>query len=155
ANVLPAAAGVAATPITAIGTRYWFNEKWGLDAGLGLLIAHVSPPGGGATTFGFGVVGGLPYALGVHKHITTFVEPALDFFVVSPPVGSTGFQLDVLGSMGFEWQLGFHWLETPTLALIFKLGAGLHVTNNVVAQSTSTVVFQTENQSGFGSVIQG
>jgi hypothetical protein len=124
----------ASTPLTggpsanAIGVRYWMNEKLGIDGGFALTLDHNSPPAGdGTTQVGFGLVGGVPMALGIYKHITTFFEPTLDFFLAKPNVGDTQFAVELLGSLGFELQLGY--VEASRVSLQMRIGGGLRVTS--------------------------
>jgi len=135
------------TGVTNVGVRYWFNEKLGVDAGLGLAISHVSD-GGSATGIGFGLNAGVPMAIGIYKHITTFFEPSLDFFLIKSNTdnNNTLFDFDVLGSLGFEWQLG--WVEASRISLILRLGAGI----NLISDGTTTqITFAT----GGGSSVEG
>jgi len=132
--------------VTNVGIRYWFNEKMGVDAGLGLSIAHTSD-GNSATGIGFGLNAGVPIALGIYRHITTFFEPSMDFFLIKVNTDvDTFFSFDLLGSLGFEWQLG--WVEASRIALLLRLGAGINLNSD---GATTRVSFAT----GGGSSVEG
>jgi len=144
---IPAAVTSVVNSVTNVGVRYWFNEKMGLDAGLGLSISHASD-GVSATGLGFGINAGVPIALGIYKHITTFFEPSADFFLIkaNTDVGDPVFSFDVLGSLGFEWQLG--WVEASRISLMLRLGAGINLTSD---GTNTRITFAT----GGGNSIEG
>jgi len=139
--------------VTNVGMRYWFNDKIGLDAGFGIAVGN----DGNATGVGFGLDAGVPIAIGVYKHITTFFEPTLAFFLIkSPTDADPTIFFNVAGSLGFEWQLG--WVEASRVSLTLRVGAGLNVVNTPGAMgggSTTTVVFGTGLAPGNGSSVEG
>src|SRR5262249_60895599 len=104
--------------VTNVGMRYWFNSSIALDAGLGIAFGHVGDTNG----VGFGINAGVPIAIGVYKHITTFFEPLIDFFFLKPSTDLDAQLLifDVQGALGFEWQLG--WVEASRISLQLRLG---------------------------------
>ncbi|HJZ85633.1 MAG TPA: hypothetical protein VKN99_10710 [Polyangia bacterium] len=145
-------AGMAGFGVTNVGIRYWFNDKIALDAGLGITLIHLAPDMGDSdTAIGFGINAGVPIAIGIYKHITTFFSPDIDFFLFKPGSNAdTAIRFDVAGSMGFEWQLG--WVEASRISLTLKLGAGLDVTTKDPQAMGGTVVrFAT----GGGSSLEG
>jgi hypothetical protein len=76
-------------PTQMVGVRYWFQEKMGLDLGLGLGISSGSTerPGAAGTTvksdtpsiFAFSLKAGVPLALGVGRHYAFILEPQVLF----------------------------------------------------------------------------
>jgi hypothetical protein len=147
AAALPTALANSVTSVTDVGIRYWWNERFALDAGVGLAIKSYSPPVGGSSTgVGFGFAGGVPIALGIYKHITTFFEPGLDFYIIKANSGAETLYIgDVTGSLGFELQLGY--VEASRLSLTLRIGAGV----NIFADGGTTVTFAT----GGGNSIEG
>jgi hypothetical protein len=127
--------------ITNVGMRYWFNDKIALDAGFGVTVGN----DGNNTGVGFGLDAGVPIAIGVYKHITTFFEPTLAFFLLKSPTDADPvIDFNVAGSLGFEWQLG--WVEASRISLTLRIGAGLNVVNApgpMGGASNTTVVFGT------------
>jgi hypothetical protein len=111
--------------VTNVGLRYWFNDKIGLDAGFGVAVGN----DGNNTGVGFGINAGVPIAIGIYKHITTFFEPTIVFFLIKSPTDADPLiNFNVAGNLGFEWQLG--WIEASRISLTLRLGAGLNVLNN-------------------------
>ena len=133
--------------VTNVGLRYWFNDKIGLDAGFGIAVGN----DGNNTGVGFGIDAGVPIAIGIYKHITTFFEPTLAFFLIKSPTDADPIiDFNVAGSLGFEWQLG--WIEASRISLTLRVGAGLNVFNN----GTNTVVnFGTGIAPVGGSSVEG
>ena len=108
--------------LTAIGVRYWFNNKIGLDAGFGL---YLHKPAAGDTQFGMAFVGGVPIALGWFKHLTVYIEPRIDVGFMRVASGNTPVNFGVGGDLGAEISMGF--LGIPRLTLDLALGLELRL----------------------------
>jgi hypothetical protein len=142
--------GAAADQLVTLGVRYWMNDKMAIEGGMGLLITHVSPSmGDGTTGFGFGLAGGIPLALGVYKHITTFFEPALTFAIFGGSGADTSIDLNLSGNLGFEWQLGY--VDASRLSVIYRMGLGLDLATNAGVGKATIVNFATTG----GNSIEG
>jgi hypothetical protein len=132
----PTSSNVAA-PV--VGMRYWFNRRWGLDAGVGLGLAGGSTEsviGGTDTTVnktsttGVAFHVGVPIALAYGKHYTFLVIPntTLGFTTASytaPVAGASeqdlsGFLFDIGARAGAEIYFGF--IGLPQLALQATIG---------------------------------
>jgi hypothetical protein len=150
-NPMGAPAGANPLGVTNVGVRYWFNEKIGLDAGLGVTLVHLAPDNGdGDTAIAFGLNAGVPIAIGIYKHITTFFSPDLAFYLFKPSSDAdTAIRFDLAGSVGFEWQLG--WVEASRISLTLKMGAGLDVQTKALGGMNTVVSFGT----GGGSSVEG
>lgn len=118
-----------------IGGRYWLNERFGIDAGLGLLFSGGSTKTGDTSTDlqGYTVFmlhGGVPIALAGGKHFSFQIVPELNFGLASSktaPAGGadgsdlSGIHFDIGARAGSEIQFGF--IGIPELSL--QAGVGL------------------------------
>jgi len=135
--------GKISTPV--VGVRYWLNEKFGIDAGLGIGMTSSNrtlESGGkakveeaGAAKTGLMLHGGVPLVLGKAKHFKFLAVPELNIgwstqteaaqnvqdATKSPPdISRSGFLFDIGGRVGTEIQFGF--IGIPQLALQASVG---------------------------------
>ncbi|MBM4387547.1 MAG: hypothetical protein FJ088_07390 [Deltaproteobacteria bacterium] len=122
--------------IDVVGVRYWINDRFGLDLGLGI---YVNKPYSGDTQFGFGLMAGVPIAFGVYKHLTLFIEPQLDFELFHAAKDTNPWSFGLGGYGGAE--LTFGWIGVPRLSLLAKVGLSLRVNNN---GDDNQIVFKTD-----------
>ena len=144
-----------------IGVRYWFNEKMGVDLGLGLALSGGSSTttvGNVATTIdspgAFAVLlhAGVPYVLASKKHYNFQIVPELNFGYASQTIADkadsakdiklTGMRFDVGARAGTELHFGF--MGVPQLALQGSVGLFLRYdhtgasTKDFAANNSST-----------------
>jgi hypothetical protein len=139
-STAPGPGGLTSSTVSApvIGVRYWLNERFGIDGGIGIGFAGGSDQAvaGGTTTTvnktgttGFAFHGGVPISLAEGKHFAFLAIP--EFTVgfttatYTPGAGASnqdlsGFLLDVGARVGAEIFFGF--IGVPQLALEATLG---------------------------------
>jgi hypothetical protein len=129
---LPPTGGTVTAP--AVGIRYWFSRRLGLDAALGIGFSEGSASvnsatGSAPTSFGLDVHAGLPIALVSSSHYVFEVVPEalIGFTTGSIPGGGGvpdqtvgGFLLNVGARFGAEIHFGF--IGIPQLALQGSVG---------------------------------
>jgi hypothetical protein len=186
-NIAPGTRTVTSDTVRApiIGSRYWLNERFGLEAGVGLSFASGSfntgvgsaVDGGKVTAFAAHV--GAPIAATWGKHYALLLTPYIAFGRVSSEdsrattatgddVFGTGFSFEGGLKGGVELQLGAVGLE----GLALQLTAGLRLryesrTANVptldvgsgvaseIDIESSRTVFETSPGSSLGSAVAG
>lgn len=142
----PGPGGITSSTVSApvVGVRYWLNNRFGIDGGIGLGLAGGSDQAvaGGTTTTvsktsstGFAFHGGVPIALAEGKHYAFLVIPEFTvgfttatYTPAAVAAGGTGgpnqdlsgFLLDIGGRVGAEIYFGF--IGLPQLALQATLG---------------------------------
>jgi hypothetical protein len=129
----PPTGGTVTAP--AIGVRYWFSRRYGLDAAIGLGFSSgsdtVTGPGTSATasaptSFGMDFHGGLPIAVASVSHYVFEVIPeALVGFTTGSIPGAptqhiSGFVANLGGRAGAELHFGF--IGIPQLSLQATIG---------------------------------
>jgi hypothetical protein len=125
-----------------VGIRYWFQNHFGLDAGIGfgyLTASQTTTNNGTATaasapsSWGFALHAGLPIALAYSKHFTFEAVPEITLGFAGGSLSSasvgpgsatsesvTGFLLDAGARVGAEIHFGF--IGIPQLALEGSIG---------------------------------
>jgi len=117
-----------------LGMRMWLTRRVGLDAGVGLVVAK--PLGADVDTIaGFGVAAGVPFALGVYRHVTMFAGPEVAFALFHVGSGVNPWMFNLRGKAGIELHLGF--IDIPRVSLVGAFSLGLRVYND---NSTTEVV---------------
>jgi hypothetical protein len=142
----PGPGGITSSTVSApvVGVRYWLNERFGIDAGIGLGLAGGSDQavaGGTSTTVsktsstGFAFHGGVPIALAEGKHYAFLAIPEFTvgfttatYTPASMAAGGTGgpnqdlsgFLIDLGARVGAEIYFGF--IGIPQLALQASVG---------------------------------
>lgn len=155
----PGPGGITSSTVSApvVGVRYWLNNRFGIDGGIGLGLAGGSDQSvnaGTSTTVsktsstGFALHGGLPIALAEGKHYAFLAIPEFTVGVTSAtytPVSTaaggpgganqdlSGFLLDVGARVGAEIYFGF--IGLPQLAL--QASVGLSYRRSVYKWSSS------------------
>lgn len=110
-----------------MGIRAWFTRGVGLDAGLSLYIAR--PRGEDMDTqFGFGLFAGVPFALGVYRHLVAFAGPEVGFGFFHPAEDINHWLFNLGGKAGIEISFGF--MDIPRLSVIGTMTLGLRVYND-------------------------
>lgn len=172
-NAIPIAeangnAGTINAPV--IGVRYWFNERFGLDVGLGLgWTGGSSETKNGDTTtttdqaarFGLALHGGVPIAFASFKHYKFLVIPEVNLAFARSSVSPTnpdnsditlsGFQLDLGGRIGGEIHFGF--IGVPQLSLQATVGAAFRY-QSIGASSDTPSASQSASAWSFGTTVQ-
>jgi hypothetical protein len=137
-----------------LGVRIWLTRTIGLDAGVG--IAVYKPGADGAETqVGFGFTAGVPFALGIYRHVTMFAGPELSFAFAHIAPGDNPIFLSVRGKAGIEVHLGF--MDIPRVSLIgaFSLGIGmLNRTPGTGAENQTELVFGTSGGFSFRGLFE-
>lgn len=110
-----------------MGVRIWFTRNVGMDAGMGMWIGKPAIEDAD-TQVGFSMYAGVPFALGIYRHVTMFAGPdvGFGFFHMMEDFDSWVFQLK--GRAGIELHLGF--IDIPRVSLMGTMGLGLRVFNN-------------------------
>jgi hypothetical protein len=167
-------------PTPVIGARYWFKEKMGLDAGLGLGLSSssnaVKANGGaevdtdGPAVVAFALHAGLPIALAYGKHYKFLFVPELNFGYATQTVAAqnvqpgqvapgdqhfTGLRFDVGARVGTEIQFGF--IGIPELALQASIGLDLRRQVWHASQDSSGTTPEQSSSHGewtFGTTVQ-
>jgi hypothetical protein len=146
-----------ATPI--IGARYWFQERMGIDAGLGfgfgsssasVKVQSVETSADGPAQNAFALHAGIPIAFAQGKHYTFLVVPEANFAyawqtvkqqnvapgqVAAGDIHFNGLRLDIGARVGTEIQFGF--IGVPELALQASVGLAFQHFNYGTSQSAS------------------
>lgn len=143
-NVLELRKGTVSTPV--IGMRYWFQERMGIDVGLGFGLSSTDnstvTAGGqaernidGPARLGFMLHGGLPLAFAYGKHYKFLLVPEVNFGYATqteaaqnvapgaatpPDIHRSGLRIDAGARVGSEIQFGF--IGIPELALQASVG---------------------------------
>jgi len=139
--------GTVSAPVA--GVRYWFNEKFGLDVGIGLWEQSSSSTNGSTTTsnpsqLAIALHGGVPITFYHQKHYKFLLVPELNIGFAHSNVPGTGGAADTslngyvinLGARaGAEIHFGF--IGIPQLAL--QAGLGLYINQEHVSASQSGV----------------
>jgi hypothetical protein len=130
--------GKEALSAPAIGIRYWFVERFAIDAAIGLHVSSGSAEADNTSIdkqgrFGMLFHAGLPISLYSGKHVsweilpelnvgfaTSEVAPAATGPTAPPPAELSGFRLDVGARTGLEVHFGF--MGLPELALEGTVG---------------------------------
>ncbi len=127
--------------LSEIGVRVWLARKIGLDAGLGLLLFDAGS--NIDAQFGLAFTAGVPFALGIYRHVTMFAGPELTFGV-GRVNDTTPILLTIAGRAGIELHLGFMDIPRVALSLGFTLGfTMIHVSDN------TQILFGTGNAFNF------
>jgi hypothetical protein len=134
----------APTPLTVIGVRYWLNNRFGIDGGVGLYFHHVP----NVNQFSMGFAAGVPIVLSQFKHISFNLRPNLGFAFFHVGKGNNQWAFGLGADVGSELTLG--WIGVPLLAFTASMGAGLTVTND---GNNSDIVFRTVNGRFFGTAV--
>jgi len=127
------------TPV--VGARYWYNEKIGIDAGLGFSIRSASSQvesransvqNDGPSHVSFLLHGGVPIAFASGYHYIFEVIPEFNLGFASgnrgtPDTGLKGFLIELGARVGTEIQFGF--IGLPELALEGSVGLSLRHTS--------------------------
>jgi hypothetical protein len=155
----PGPGGITSSTVSApvVGVRYWLNDRFGIDGGIGIGLAGGSDQavaGGTSTTVsktsstGFALHGGLPIALAEGKHYAFLAIPeftvgftSATYTPASAAAGGTGgpnqdlsgFLLDLGARVGAEIYFGF--IGIPQLAL--QASVGLSYRRSVYKWSSS------------------
>jgi hypothetical protein len=118
---------LAGDSMAQIGLRIWFTRRVGLDAGVGLFIGK---PGikDADTQVGFGINGGVPFALGIYRHVTMFAGPEIGFAFYHPRSDDNRWLFNLKGKAGVELSFGF--IDIPRVSLIGTFALGLRVYND-------------------------
>ncbi|MDD9938774.1 MAG: hypothetical protein OXT09_34510, partial [Myxococcales bacterium] len=146
---VPSAGSVSAPTI---GARYWLDEAFAVQAGLGLAIdsASFEETGGPAgpvpidangdgagdidpSILAFAIHGGVPLVLAHSGHFAFEVVPFLNLGIASgtiepamgPQTSLSGFLLELGGRVGAEIHFGF--IDIPQLALMGSLGLSVRL----------------------------
>jgi hypothetical protein len=131
-------------PTPVVGVRYWFQERMGIDVGLGFNFFSSSRAvqqnntevtSDGPAVLAFALHGGLPLAFAYGKHYKFLLVPELNFGYATqteaaqnlapgapapPDIHRTGLRFDVGARVGTEIQFGF--IGIPELALQASVG---------------------------------
>lgn len=123
-----------AVDVPVIGVRYWFNNRMGLDAGLGFATGGTTTTVGPTETeapdpFAMAIRAGVPFALMDSRHFVFQVVPELGFGFSSNTIDAGGgddtevssTHFDIGARVGAEIHFGF--IDIPQLAL--QAGVGL------------------------------
>jgi len=132
--IIDAASGASQAQM---GIRTWFTRGVGLDAGLSIYIAK--PPKEDADTqVGFGLYAGVPFALGVYRHIVMFAGPDVGFALFHEREKTNPWLFQLKGKAGIEVSLGF--IDIPRLSLIGTFEFGLRVFNTGAPDNAQTEI---------------
>lgn len=172
-NAIPIAeangnAGTINAPI--VGVRYWFNERFGLDVGLGLgwtggstetKNGNTSTTTDQAARFGLAIHGGVPISFASFKHYKFLVIPEVNLAFARSSVAAanntdsdttlSGFQLDLGGRIGGEIHFGF--IGVPQLSLQATVGAAFRYQSIGLSQDTPSRSASSSAWS-FGTTVQ-
>ncbi len=123
-----------AVDVPVIGMRYWFNDRMGLDVGLGFVTGGTTTTVGETETedpdpFAMAIRAGVPFALMDSRHFVFQVVPELGFGFSSNTIDAGGGEdfdvssthFDIGARVGAEIHFGF--IDIPQLAL--QAGVGL------------------------------
>jgi hypothetical protein len=162
------------TPV--IGMRYWFQERMGIDAGLGFNFFSSSTSNktgptetdvDGPAVLAFQVHGGLPIAFAYGKHYKFLLVPELNFGYATQTdadqapqrtrgdIHRYGFRFDVGARVGTEIQFGF--IGIPELAL--QASVGLNFRRQVWGSSqeafnNNPATSSSQGQTDLGTTVQ-
>jgi hypothetical protein len=171
--------GTVQVPI--IGARYWFSEKMGIDAGIGLNFFSSSQSAeaanreisvSGPAVMAFALHAGLPIAFATGKHYKFLAIPEANLGFarqteetqnVAPgavPPGDfhrSGYRVDIGGRVGAEIQFGF--IGVPELALQASVGLNYrhrfwHVSQDASAPTTPQETSASMHANDFGTTVQ-
>jgi hypothetical protein len=109
-----------------LGVRYWFTRKVGLDAGIGLFIGKARNADDAAA--GFSIYAGVPFALGVYRHLVIFAGPDVGFAFWHPGPDENQWLFNLQGKAGIEVSLGF--IDIPRISLMGTFAFGLRIYND-------------------------
>jgi hypothetical protein len=130
ASITPVLSGAPAASsldsLTELGIRIWFTRRVGLDAGLGFAVAHIRDTD--YTGVGFALTAGVPFALGIYRHLTMFAGPELGFGLVHPGPDTNRWSFQLKGKAGIELSLGF--IDIPRLSLLGTMSLGIRTYND-------------------------
>jgi hypothetical protein len=107
-----------------LGVRYWFTRKVGLDAGVGLWI-HKPREDDAKVGAGFSIYAGVPFALGVYRHMVIFAGPDVGFAFHHVTEDVNNWLFNLQGKAGIELSLGF--IDIPRLSLMGTFAFGLRI----------------------------
>lgn len=147
---LPPTGGTVTAP--AIGARYWFTRRLGLDAAVGFGYSAGSQSVNGSsvstpTTVGFDVHAGMPIAVASTSHYVFEIVPeALVGYTTGSISGATsqsvdGLLVNVGGRIGLELHFGF--IGVPQLSLQASVGLYLSYTSFSWSQGANTASVST------------
>ncbi len=173
--------GTVQTPV--IGARYWFQERMGIDVGLGFnffsssrsVQANGQPEQStdGPAVLAFALHGGLPLAFAYGKHYKFLLVPELNIGYATqteaaqnvpagaatpPDIHRTGFRFDVGARVGTEIQFGF--IGIPELALQASVGLNFrrqvwHASRDAnAAAGVPNPESSSDGQTNFGTTVQ-
>lgn len=169
--------GTVAMPV--IGARWWFQEKMGLDLGIGFNFfnSSVSQKTGavevsadGPAVLALGLHAGLPLAFATGKHYSFLLVPELNVGYATQTVTAqnvapgqvapgdihlTGFRFDIGARIGSEIQFGF--IGIPELSLQASVGLNFRRQSWGFSQDASGTVPETTAstaQNSFGTTVQ-
>lgn len=139
---------LAGASLAEVGVKTWFTRKVGLDAGLGLFIGK--PMGEDVDVqVGFGLAAGVPFALGVYRHVTFFAGPELDFAFWHMSEDANALLFGIKGKTGIEFHLGF--IDIPRVSIVGSIAFGMRVFS---ANDTSEIVVGNDQGFSLGSLFQ-
>lgn len=122
--------------IATMGIRYWFTRRVGLDVGLGLFIGKAL--GADDPGVGFAVLGGVPFAIGVYRHVCMFAGPEVGFAFWHPQEDVNHWMFNLQGKAGVEFSLGF--IDIPRVSLIGTFAFGLRIYGVSIADNSETEI---------------
>jgi hypothetical protein len=151
----------------ALGLRYWFNQRFGIDAGVGLYFTGGSTSAANTSfahqgKFAMLIHGGVPIAISNFQHLSFELIPEINLGFASSGVKSTstanpppdaalsGFRFDLGARAGAELFFGF--IGVPQLSLEGSVGAfltyqarGVSVGNQSASSSDLTITTSSFN----------
>ncbi len=131
-----------------VGVKTWFTRTVGLDAGLGLFIGKPLDDDADVQV-GFGLSAGVPFALGVYRHVTFFAGPELDFAFLHYAEDNNHLLFGIKGKTGIEFHLGF--IDIPRVSIIGSIAFGMRVYS---ASDSTEIVVGTDQGFSLDSLFQ-
>lgn len=138
------ALGAASVDLSTVGIRYWFQPRFGFEAGLGLTMIKANDeadlfPGNptgpdGATAVGFGLQGAFLVSLARYEYVNVFFAPRLILTPKASPFsdgdddsedGVSFFQAGFAGEIALELFLDMFDFIRTSRAVSITLGMGL------------------------------
>lgn len=132
-----------------MGMRYWFTRTIGLDGGLAMFVGKPAQDDAD-TQVGFGLFAGVPFALGVYRHVVMFAGPYVGFGLAHLGSDTTQWLLSLKGAAGIELSLGF--IDIPRISVVGGFAFGLRVYND---SNETEIVFANDNGFSLNSLFEG